>query len=328
MELTTAIEIATSACGFTHRQPFLLLGSCFADNIGSRLRNDGYDCMVNPFGTLYNPASIALHLRRCMDETPFCPEDTELLLRPLREGDPWQSWLHHSCFGAATAELLLERMNTTQKQVAQQIRKARWLVVTFGTAYIYRLADTDMLVANCHRQPDRLFCRSRMSAEDITGMWTPLLQELHSLNPELHVLFTVSPVRHRRDGLHASQLSKAELLLAVDTLVSQYTDFVHYFPAYEILLDELRDYRFYADDMLHPSPLAADYIYERLCHTFVGHEEQLLSERVRKIRAALAHRPFNPDSPSHRQFVEKTQQQLSELLKELTHLTVKNFTAP
>ncbi|MCH5177546.1 MAG: GSCFA domain-containing protein [Prevotellaceae bacterium] len=308
MELTTRIDIPKSRAHLTHRHKVLLLGSCFADHIGTLLTRDKFDCLVNPFGTLYNPASICAHLWRCISEREYTADAPEIV--DNGDGRGCFSWMHHSSFNAPTADVLAERLNHALRTTARRLCDADWLIVTFGTAYIYRLQSNGMLVANCHKQPDACFQRSRLSAFDIVDQWTPLLQMLHSVNPKLQVIFTVSPIRHKRDGLHANQLSKAELLLALDRLT---TDNVSYFPAYELLLDELRDYRFYATDMVHPSDVAVSYIYERFTDTYVARDEQEISRQCRDIHAALAHRVQHPDDPAHQQFINKYIQKITQL---------------
>lgn len=304
MELTTRIDILQSAEKIRHGDTLLMLGSCFADEVGERLRRDQFDVVVNPFGTLYNPASICAHLLRCLSEREYDAASPEI----VECEDGWHSWMHHSTFSAERRDMLIDRMNHALHTTAQRLRTARWLIVTFGSAYVYRLKDSGMLVANCHKQADSLFLRQRLAAVDIADMWVQALQLLHAVNPELHVVFTVSPIRHRRDGLHQNQLSKAELLIAVDALRD-----ADYFPAYEIMLDELRDYRFYADDMVHPSTQAIDYIYERFADSYMTSDTQALAAQCRDIHRAVHHRPFHPESPQHQQFVEKTLARIQQL---------------
>ena len=293
MELTTRIDIPRSKDSISHHHKLLLLGSCFADEIGERLCRDKFDALVNPFGTLYNPASICAHLLRCLSEREYDVHSPELI---EAEG-VWHSWMHHTSFSAISRDELVKRMNTTLHQVAERLRTADWLLLTFGTSYVYRLKANDLLVANCHKQPDALFERQRMVAVDIVDMFTTGLQLLQAVNPKLHVVLTVSPIRHRRNNLHENQLSKAELLLATDTLsqLSTLNSQLFYFPAYEILLDELRDYRFYGDDLVHPSHLAADIIYERFTDTFVTKEEMDIIREVRRQKNRNQHRPLLRD---------------------------------
>ena len=268
MELLTRIDIPQSEWKMAADARVLLLGSCFADEVGQRMERAGMQVMVNPFGTLYNPASIAASLLRSISEREYTVEASELLCDDASA--LWHSWMHHSRFSAAKRDDLLAAMNETMHRVADFLRQADVLIVTLGTAFVYRLKDTGMLVANCHKQPDQLFVRERMTAYDIVDQWQMLLQLLASVNPSLRVIFTVSPIRHKRDGLHANQVSKGILLQAVDDLVQQADSgvSVSYFPAYELMMDELRDYRFYAADMVHPSEVAVDYIWERFQDTF------------------------------------------------------------
>lgn len=311
MELTTRINIPKNQEHISHSNRLLLLGSCFADEIGTRLRRDKFDAMVNPFGTLYNPASICAHLLRSLSEREYDANSPEL----IESESVWHSWMHHSTFSCDDRDELVSRMNTALHTTAERLRTTDWLLLTFGTSYVYRLKANDLLVANCHKQPDALFVRQRMAAYDIVDMFTTALQLMQAVNPKLHVVLTVSPIRHSRDGMHENQLSKAELLLATDALSKRSTlnSQLYYFPAYELLLDELRDYRFYGDDLVHPSALAADYIYERFCDTFVTPDEQALSAQCRQIQRALEHRPFRADSPQHRQFISKTYDQIQQL---------------
>jgi len=255
MQLQTIVEIPKASWQITHQHKLLLVGSCFADEIGERFVRHGFDAMVNPFGTLYNPASIAAMLERCIRGEQYDADSPELLQDPITGA--WHSWMHHSRFSSARKEELVERANSTLGEVQRRLRETDVLIVTLGTAIVYRLGETGALVANCHKQPDSLFVRERLSVDNIVNQWNKLIDLIKEFNPSIRIVLTVSPIRHKRDGLHVNQLSKAILLQAVDALP------VDYFPSYEIMLDELRDYRFYAEDMIHPSALAVDYIWER-----------------------------------------------------------------
>lgn len=260
----------------------MLIGSCFADNIGERLTQSGFKTLVNPFGTLYNPASIAASLLRSISEREYTEASPEFIAEPnpdlkdaLEHPLLFHSWMHHSRFSATSRKELACRANEAMMLTTEWLEKADMLIVTLGSSIIYRLRENGILVANCHKQPDALFVRERMNEYDITDQWMPLLQLLHSVNPKLRIVLTVSPIRHKRDGLHVNQLSKSVLLLAADDIVRQsdgidaVTPLTEYFPSYEIMMDELRDYRFYAEDMIHPSPLAVEYIWERFQDTYM-----------------------------------------------------------
>lgn len=255
----THIDIPASDWKMKPKARVLLVGSCFADDVGEKMVRGGMEAMVNPFGTLYNPASIAASLLRSISERDYIEDSTELV-----QGNDglWHSWMHHSRFSSKSKTELLDAINETMHKVGSFLREADVLVITLGTAIIYRQKETGMLVANCHKMPDAMFVRERMTAYDIADQWLMLLQLLESVNPRLKVIFTVSPIRHKRDGMHVNQISKGILLQALDEMA------VEYFPAYEIMLDELRDYRFYADDMIHPSELAVEYIWQRFQDTY------------------------------------------------------------
>ena len=290
MELMTRIEIPQSEWKIKTGAKVLLVGSCFADEMGEKMMRGGLEVMVNPFGTLYNPASIAASLLRSISEKEYTPSSVELVQGEL--DGMWHSWMHHSSFSSLDMATLVERMNGTIHRVADFLREADVLIVTLGTAIIYRLKDTGMLVANCHKQPDVLFLRERMNAYDIVDQWQMLLQLLESVNPKLKVLFTVSPIRHKRDGYHANQISKGILLQAVDEIIDSKSSTIKcdYFPSYEIMMDELRDYRFYADDMIHPSEKAVEYIWQLFQDTYFDNKTKDAVAKATKEWTRQQHR--------------------------------------
>ena len=292
MKLVTPVLIPQSPCSIGFDTPLLLMGSCFADEVGGKFVQAGFDTLCNPFGTLYNPLSVAACLGRALDNCPVA--DHELV---FHDG-LWHSWLHHSRFSHPDKEVCLQLCNASVGQAHAMLQRAPWLWITFGTAWVFELSpqsgfrvDTPGgVVANCHKLPAATFCRSRLDVHEIVSQWQPLLRELHALG--CHVVFTVSPIRHIADGAHGNQLSKATLLLAVDQLVQ--TGAATYFDSYEILMDELRDYRFYARDLCHPSDLAVDIVWERLqqtCMTDAVRQKVALNEKA--VRQSL-HRPLHP----------------------------------
>lgn len=272
IEFYTRVGVPTMPFGIDYATGIVSLGSCFSDEIGKRLQEGDFHIEQNPFGTLYNPASIASALRRIM-------YDREIGMEDLVEHEGlWHSWHHHGSFSRATAEECLEACNSRIHQAHEALKQASLLMITFGSAWIYEREG--QVVANCHKLPQENFVRRKMSVEDIVSLWRPLLKELYSFHPHLSTLFTVSPIRHIGDGLHGNQLSKSTLLLAIDELVdselppakrkkkgAKVEEPDHpvtvYFPAYEIVVDELRDYRFYEADMVHPSTLAVDVVWDR-----------------------------------------------------------------
>lgn len=287
MELKTRIDISRKQLRLNHNMSMMLIGSCFADNIGAKLSEAHFRCYVNPFGTLYNPMSVAESLRQIRANRTYTQTDREVF---NSSDDIWHSWMHHSRFSANSAEKLISNINASINEAHNELAKCHLLIITLGTAYVYRLKEDCRIVANCHKISESTFMRTRLTVDEIVDEWTPLLNELQQVNPEIKVMFTVSPIRHKRDGLHANQLSKATLLLAVDRLCQLNSSQCIYFPAYEIMMDELRDYRFYADDMVHPSPLAVEYIWERFCDAFFDKQTMEKAIAWRKHEAANRHR--------------------------------------
>lgn len=266
MEFKTTVEIKPSNYKISHQQKILLLGSCFSDNIGEKFMQGGFCANVNPLGTLYNPASISSAIAECDN-----PKD--------KRNPEFFNWLH------SKADLSLL---TTEKQLLEDIDT---LTITFGTSWIYRLKENNMIVANCKKQPDRLFVRECLSVQQIIETWKPLIEE-KTLQGR-HIIFTVSPIRHKKDGYHQNQISKANLLIAVDQLCQMFPDRCEYFPSYEIMMDELRDYRFYAEDMVHPSSVAVNYIWERFQDTYFTAETRQQISEAERIFKASQHRPIN-----------------------------------
>ena len=291
MQFRTEVEIEQPGWGIEHSDKLLLLGSCFADNIGEKLLRAGFDATVNPFGTLYNPASVAHALERLLDARPFVEADLQDF---GIEG--WGVWDAHSLLCRPKKEDALSALNARFEEASGQLQKASVLMLTFGTAWVYKLKDTGAVVANCHHEPASRFVREKMSVEEILELWTPLLKRLHKINPALHILLTVSPIRHMKDGAHGNQLSKATLMLAVDSLReadSSAQTKPYYFPAYELVLDELRDYRFYADDMVHPSQAAVAFLWEKFGNTFFNARTREEAAKAEKQAKARDHRPLH-----------------------------------
>ena len=250
--LTTPVNVPQLPLQLDFDSGILSLGSCFADEVGARLQDGGFHIDINPFGTLYNPASVAAALRRIIDNREIGMEDL------VQHEGLWHSWHHHGSFSRPTAEETLGVCNARIHQAHKTLKEASLLMITFGTAWVFELSEVHSVVANCHKLPAGMFTRRRMTVGEIVSLWQPLLDKLSAFNPRLSTLFSVSPIRHMADGAHGNQLSKSTLLLAIDELSN-----IHYFPAYEIVLDELRDYRFYGPDMAHPSPLAVDIVWDR-----------------------------------------------------------------
>lgn len=310
MNLQTPVELPATFPAVNHAQELLLMGSCFAENIGTLLKASKFRCDVNPFGILYNPLSVSAALRQVAEGKVYTEEE----LFFFREAH--HSLMHHSSFSSPVADNCLSAINARLQEAHGKIEQIDHLLITFGTAWVYMFKETGKVAGNCHKLPDSEFERRRLEPEEIVEDYVSLIEELTSRNPGLHVWLTVSPIRHVKDGMHGNQLSKGVLLLAADRLQKLFPDRVCYFPAYEIMLDELRDYRFYADDMLHPSPLAIQYIREIFGRFCFSSETQKLIKECESIGKALAHRPFRDDSEEYKSF-------LGQILLKIERLTEK-----
>ncbi len=283
MELKTAVPLPASDAGITYSTPVMFLGSCFANEIGYRMAAGKLKVMTNPHGTLFNPFSVAGALDRFVSSHKYTADDIYL------HQNRYMSLDHHTAFSSYDRDVLTERLNDVSRAASSFIREASFLFVTFGTSYIYSLRESGAIVANCHKLPSGLFDRRQASWQEIAGRWRGTLDRLAEMNPSLKIWLTVSPVRHLSDGAHANQLSKAHLLLAVEELMS-HPSVKGYFPAYEIFMDELRDYRFYGADMVHPSETAIDYIWEKFTSLFIDSPTLRLWSEVARITRAMAHR--------------------------------------
>ena len=268
MKLQTIVDIAPSPWKIGYEDKILLLGSCFADSIGQIMSEHNLSVTCNPFGTLYNPLSIAQAIN-------YKSEIANHKLPLVEYGGLWHSMAHHGSFSRASREETEQAVLASVETMQTALQGASVIIITFGTAWVYEMNGE--IVGNCHKLPESRFTRRRLSVEEIVAAWQPILERY----PDKHWLFTVSPIRHIRDGLHENQLSKATLLQAVEKLTAEggltaqrsVSEAVCqakpvYYPSYEIMLDELRDYRFYADDLVHPSSLAVNYIWERFVDTF------------------------------------------------------------
>ena len=309
LNFTTQVAVPPLPFGLDYANSILLMGSCFAENIGRILHSYKFCVEQNPFGILYNPSSVLAAMKRLMQPEAFTEADL------VASGGVFHSWDHHSRFSATTPETCIDSINDSLAHAADFFKKADTVLLTWGTAYVYFLKGTNRLVANCHKQPESLFERKRLTVEEIVEEWTAMLTELLGRKPHIRIVLTVSPIRHWKDGAHGNQLSKAILLLAIDRLCERFPANIAYFPAYEIVMDELRDYRFYADDMLHPSPLAVQYIWSRFQEVAISPAAGKTMKEVDRIQKALSHRPFHPQSDSHRRFVGQTLKQMDHLSK-------------
>lgn len=277
----------------------MLFGSCFTENIGFVLRDNKFDVNLNPFGILYNPASICQALEFTLSGRTIEQEDV------FSNQGAYHSFLFHSSFSDTDASVCADKMNVSLQNLRNNLETYDVLFITFGSAYAYVHNETDRIVSNCHKLPAGEFTRKRLDVDEIVREWIRIIGLLREKNPQLKVVFTVSPIRHWSDGAHENQLSKSVLLLSIDKL-QQLLDAIFYFPSYELLLDDLRDYRFYGEDMVHPNSLALKYIWEKFCATFFETYTIQIMTEWKKIAQAVEHKPFNKQSEEYQHFLKQT----------------------
>lgn len=307
MDFFTYVDIPERIFSFSYEDKMILLGSCFVENIGQRLRQNKFQVDINPFGILYNPASTAMALRMLIQPERFTDVDL------FHHKGLYHSFSHHSSFSSTSSEATLGNMNKRLDQSSELLKETTRLIVTWGSSFVYQLKSNGKVVSNCHKLPEKTFIRQMLTVEEIVADWKVLLFSLWEHNPKTKVLFTVSPIRHWKDGAHGNQLSKATLLIAVDRLKNAFPDRIDYFPAYEIVMDELRDYRFYTEDMLHPSQQAIDYIWERFISSRLTTKSKEILKEWNEIIKAINHKPFQPESEIHKLFIQQTLLKLEQL---------------
>lgn len=300
----TIVEPKASSATIGHNEPIFLIGSCFADSVGERLQLGLIPCYSNPYGTAYNPTSVCQQLLRIINNEA-CTADELIYNSGL-----WHSKYAHSKQSEVDCDTVKHNIDEATRRARQVLSEAQLLIVTFGTAWTYKLIATGETVANCHKLPASNFERTMLTVDEIVTQWTDAIDKLRAYNPKLRIIFTVSPIRHLKDSAHGNQLSKATLLLAIDKLVA--TSQAEYFPAYEIMMDDLRDYRFYADDMTHPSDAAVGYIFDRFCDTFFNERARSYIAEASKLSMAVGHRPMKIDD-RYKLFVDKTIEFMSSI---------------
>ncbi|MEL6606637.1 MAG: GSCFA domain-containing protein [Bacteroidota bacterium] len=302
----TAITPTPQQPAITLQQQILALGSCFTDCTSERLIAHKFQALSNPFGTIFNPSSITQLLRHSLAQQ--VPEANTYL---NREGIYYNELLH-SDFSAPDQAQLAQQIQAAFTEVSQWLHQSSWLLVTFGTAFIYRRKSTGNIVTNCHQLPTQLFERSLLSVEEIVTDFTALWRQLRAVSPGIRMILTVSPVRHLKDNLAMNSVSKSVLRLACHKLQEE-LEGVDYFHAYEVLIDDLRDYRFYKADLVHPNEVAESYIWDLFCQSYLDPTTQAFLKGWQKVRKALAHRPRHPHTSSHQKFIQSTLRQLRVL---------------
>ncbi|MDR0333221.1 MAG: GSCFA domain-containing protein [Dysgonamonadaceae bacterium] len=309
MDFRTRVHIPKSDISVCHFTQMMLFGSCFSENIGDKLLDYRFRANVNPFGVLYNPLSISQAIKLLLlGKQPVFGNDL------IFHNEMYHSLMHHGDFSKTDKNHCLENISEQFSKSSDFIAKTDIFLITFGTAYVYRWKETGEVVGNCHKIPPDKFVRFRLTIDEIVEQWSDIISLIKSKNDKAKFLFTVSPIRHWKDGAHENQVSKSILHLAIDSLQSRFAD-VHYFPAYEILLDELRDYRFFAEDMMHPSSVAISYIWERFSETYFSDKTIEINQEWSHIYRAIHHKPINPETEAHKNFLEQTKLKMEEFYK-------------
>jgi GSCFA family len=311
------IQISAPAENIRYPQKILLTGSCFTEHIGQHFADLKFDVLQNPNGILFDPLSVADSLISWISPVIYKPEDLFFL------NELWQSWKHHGIFSGTSQPVVLSNINFAQQSAHAFLKHADWLVITLGSAFSYYLKDQHKAVANCHRAPAGWFTKKLLPVEEMLAVLDEAMHRLFDFNPGLQIIYTISPVRHIRDGVIENNRSKARLIEVAHQLVNKFNR-THYFPAYELVIDVLRDYRFYDKDLVHPNYMATNFVVENFMNYYVQQESRELAEEIRKIKVSRKHRPLHPDTDAHRRFLEEQYAKTAELAGKYPFIDFKN----
>ncbi|WP_330444369.1 GSCFA domain-containing protein [Flavobacterium sp. C4GT6] len=314
MQFRTQIPVPKSNSPISYDSEIVSLGSCFAVNMGEKFNYFKFQNTINPFGILFHPVALSKFINYTLNEKEFT--ETDIFFHNER----WHCFDAHSDFSSNSKEALLENLNQTVKNGSQKLKTASHLILTLGTAWVYRLNKSNSLVANCHKVPQKEFSKELLSVSAIKEALSNIIENITKVNPAISITFTISPVRHIKDGFTENQWSKANLITAVHEIIKENSNNISYFPSYEIMMDELRDYRFYAEDMIHPNQIAIDYIWERFCESNITEETFKTMKEADAIQKGLQHRSFNPESDQHKAFLAKLEQKIIALQKKHPHI--------
>ena len=305
MKLITEVALPDYPFSLDHKMPTLLMGSCFTENVGRQLERYRFPVCINPFGVTYNPLSVQKNLEALMQRETYGEEDLNL------HNELWYSFDHYTGFSSPDREEALAKINQSFTAARETLANAGILILTWGTSWVYRYKKTGQVVNNCHKIPAKEFTRIQLGTEEIIETYESLLPQLFQFNKNLRIIHTVSPVRHWKDGAHGNQLSKAALLLAGDALQNRFPDRLFYFPSYEIVMDELRDYRYYAGDMLHTNQQATRYIWEKFQQVLISKTSTAIIRDLEPVLKMMEHRPMNSGSSA----LQKMENQLQEKIR-------------
>ena len=314
MKLTTPIKLSRQNPPINYSSKVLLLGSCFAQNMGAKLEYYKFQQCTNPFGILFHPVAIEKLITRAVNQTWFTSKDVFL------QNEQWHCFLAHSKLSNTSEEDLISALNSALEKLRFSLLEASHVVFTFGTAWVYRHLEKDTIVANCHKVPQKKFVKQLLSPDDVSDVLLGIETKLRTINPTCSIINTVSPVRHIKDGLLANSRSKAHLIAGVQEIVSP-EKLNHYFPSYEIMMDELRDYRYYKEDLIHPNQTAIAIIWNAFTGSWICPETAALQKKIATIQSGLLHTPFNGHSKAHIHFKKDLEVQISQVQKALPWAT-------
>ena len=299
MQFTTKIPVQKSSFPIDYDSKIILLGSCFAENMGEKFQYFKFQATTNPFGIIFNAVSLEKLIRRAVENRMFTENDI------FFHNDLWHCFEVHSELSNSDKDAFLDSLNDLIRSTNKQLNDSTHIIITLGTSWVYRNIETNEIVANCHKVPQKQFTKELLSINQTEESLQSIISLIHSVNPNCNFIFTVSPVRHIKDGFVENTLSKAHLVAAIHKTITNNPSLITYFPAYEIMMDELRDYRFYAEDMLHPNQTAIDYIWIQFFENYISESEFGLMNEICSIQKGLKHRPFNPNTESHQKFLNQ-----------------------
>lgn len=328
MKLQTQIPLERAKNQIDYNSQLLLLGSCFVENIGEKITYFKFRSVQNPFGILFHPVAIENLVFRAVHQQEYTAEDVFFL------NERWHCFDAHSNLSSTSKEKLLQHLNQGLENTLHQLKLASHIIITLGTAWVYESIEAKKIVANCHKVPQKEFSKKLLSVEDIEKSLVNIIDLINTANQNIQFIFTVSPVRHLKDGFTENQLSKAHLITALHKILNSPSACAErsrsirggrgeagLFPSYEIMMDELRDYRFYAEDMIHPNTVAINYIWEKFKHVWISEEAQRTMMEVDSIQKGLQHKPFNLVTEAHQQFLEKLETKVQSLKKRLPNIS-------
>ena len=297
-----------------YNSKIILLGSCFSDNIGQKLSYHKFESILNPFGILFHPKAIESVIKNALCKKKYTEKDVFFL------NERWQSFEAHSKLSSSSKEEIIEQLNKASVSINKAVKNSTHFIITLGTSWVYRFNESGEIVANCHKVSQNKFKKELLSVAEINKSLSLIISLIKEINPSISFIFTVSPVRHLKDGVIENQQSKSHLISALHQIIPIHKN-SFYFPSYEVMMDELRDYRFYKEDMIHPNQIAINYIWEKFYENWLSDKALELKKEVIKIQRGLEHKPFNPNSEGHQQFLSSLQEKIKTLKKKYSHIS-------